>query len=309
MSIGSSSRSRVAYIAESSYGVTPAEPVFQVMRATSGGLRSTKATAVSNEIRADRNVSEIPLVGIDVTGGYPIELSYGSFDDLLAAALMGSWATDVLKNGVTPQSFTFEETVELGATDSFSRFLGCMVNTLSLAMEARGLVTGNIGIMGHSETLDTAIIDAATYTAPNSKPILTASAHAASLAVAALNPVPIIRALNIEVNNGLRVRPAIGTPYTQEFGDGRCVVTGTLTAYFTSNALYQKVLDHATGAIALTIGAATAEKYTISIPKARFLDGARTIGGNDDDVMAEIPWQAEYDASDECSIKITRAVA
>ena len=257
MTIGSSSRSRVAYIAEASYGVTPAEPVFQEMRVTSGGLRSTKATAVSNEIRADRNVSNIALVGLDVTGGYPIELSYASFDDFLAAALCGSWDTNVLKNGVLAPSFTIEETVELGATDSFSRFLGCMVNTLSLAMEARGLVTGNIGIMGHSETLGTAILESATYTPPNDNPILTASAHAASLAVAGLNPVPIIRALNVEVNNGLRVRPAIGTLYTQEFGQGRCVVTGTVTAYFTSNALYQKVMDHAHGAISLTLGADT----------------------------------------------------
>lgn len=116
-------------------------------------------------------------------------------------------------------------------------------------------------------------------------------------------------ALSVDVNNNLRERPEVGSLYSNEFGVGRCEVTGTLEAYFESNALYQSVLDHGSGALEFTIGDVTAEKYTILLPKIIFGDGEKQTGGNDDDVMVSIPFQAVFDGTEACSIKIARAVA
>lgn len=158
MPIGSGSDVRVAFIAESTYGTTPATPTFQIMRATSGGLSTSKVTVKSEEIRQDQNVIDLIQTGQDVAGSYPIELSYGSFDTLIEAVLGGTWTTNVLRNGVNVRSFTFEEMIELGTTDTFRRFTGCMVNSMSLAFSAREKVTGSFGIMGRQEALATAII-------------------------------------------------------------------------------------------------------------------------------------------------------
>ncbi|MCS0497863.1 phage tail tube protein [Ancylobacter sp. MQZ15Z-1] len=309
MSFAASSGARIAYVAEATFGTTPATPAFKVFRTTGGGPRTSKTTITSDEIRADRNVPDESMVGMDVAGAYPFEFSYGTFDDMLDGALMGAWASDVLKNGVTPKSFTFEETLELGATDSFSRFSGCMVNTFSLSVSAREKVTGSIGLMGQKEELDTAVIEDATYTAANAEPILSASGNIASLAVASLDPAPKLRSVSFEVNNDLRTRPVVGSLYSEEFGLGRCNVTGTLNAYFGSNALYQAVLDHGGGALSFTIGKDAGKKYTFLFPKIVFLNGERQVGGNSDDVMVNIPFRAVYDAAEACSIKITRAVA
>lgn len=304
-----SSEARIAYVAEATYGTTPATPTFKTFRTTGGGPRTNKTTQTSDELRADRNVPDEGLLGLGVGGAYPIEFSYGTFDDMLEAALRGTWTTNVLKNGVTPKYFTVEETLELGATYSFHRYTGCTVNTFSLAIAARAKVTGSIGLVGQKETLASTIVTDATYTAATTEPILTSSAHVAALAVAGLNPVPKVRSLNLEFNNNLRERPVVGSLYTEEFGAGRFDATGTLEAYFESQALYEAVLDHGGGALSFNIGKDTNKKYTVLLPKIIFLDGAKQIGGNNDDVMVSIPFRAVYDATEDCSVKITRAVA
>ncbi|WP_428031490.1 phage tail tube protein [Ancylobacter sp.] len=309
MPFANSSEARIAYVAEAAFGTTPATPTFKVFRTTGGGVRTNKTTQTSDELRADRNVPDEGLLGLDVSGAYPFEFSYGTFDDMLESALRGTWTTNVLKNGITPKYFTVEETLELGATDSFNRFTGCAVNTFALAIAARAKVTGSVGLMGQKETLASAIIAGATYTAASTEPILTSSAHVAALAVAGLNPAPKLRSVNFEFNNSLRARPVVGGLYSEEFGSGRFDATGTLEAYFETQALYQAVLDHGGGALSATIGKDANKKYTILCPKIIFLDGAKQIGGNNDDVMVSIPFRAVFDATEACSVKITRAVA
>ncbi len=310
MPFANGSEVRYAFVAESAYGTTPATPTFQVMRVTGGGgLKSNKTTVVSEEIRADRNVSAEILTGIDVTGSYNYELSYGSFDALFEGALKNTWATNVLKNGVATKFFTFEETLELGATDSFSRFSGCSIGSMSMALSSRAAVTGSFSIVGKQEALATTIVTGATYTVANTKTISTTGGSIASLTVGAISPAPKVRSLNFEVNNNARTRPVIGSLYSEEHGYGRCDVTGTLEAYFESNALYQAVLDHGGGALSFTVGNVTAEKYTFLFPSITFLNGERQLGGNNDDVIVSIPFRAVYDATEACSVKITRAVA
>jgi len=121
--------------------------------------------------------------------------------------------------------------------------------------------------------------------------------------------VPKVRSITLEITNNQRVRPTVGSLYSEEPGTGRFEVTGTLQAYFESNDLYQKVLDHGGGAIALTVGAATTKKYTVSMPNVQFLNGSRVIGGNDQDIMVEIPYRAIYDGTAACTLQFTRAVA
>lgn len=307
-SFAPTSGARFGYVAETAFGVTPANPTFKPLRLTGAGLRTNKATGQSDEIRADRNVPDVFQLGQDVAGTHNFEFSYGSFDDMIAAALFSDWTADVIKNGVVPNSFTFEETLRIaGVQSSFSRFAGVMVSSLGLNIASREKVTGTLGLMGQKEELDDAIITGATYTAPTTEPILTASAHVSTLSVAGVTPISL-RSITLEINNNLRTRPVVGSLFSEEFGAGRCAVTGTAMAYFDSNALYQQVLDHGGGALSFTIGAAMGKRYTFDLPKIVFMSGERTVGGVDDDVMVSIPFQAVFDATEGASIKITRAV-
>jgi hypothetical protein len=309
MAFASGSEVRRAYVAEATWGATPATPTFKVLRTTGGNIRNNKTTKTSNETQADRNVRDEFMTALGASGSYNFELSYGSFDDIIEAALAGTWTTNVLKNGVARKYFSFEETLELGATDSFSRFPGGLVSALALDITAESEITGSFSVMAQKEQLATAIVTGATYTAPNSEPVMVAGVSVGGLTVAGLDPAPKLRKVTLNIENNLRRRPVITSLYSEEFGWGKCDVTGAFEAYFDSNDLYQAVLDHGGGDMSLTLGQDANKKYTIDLPAIRFLDGERQVGGNEDDVIVSIPFRARYDATEVASIKITRAVA
>ena len=309
MSFASGSGTRVAYVAETAFGTTPTTPSFSTLRVTSGGMRTNKTTVTSDERQADRNVRDEILTGLSASGSYNFEFSADTFDDLLAGALGGAWASNVLKNGILRPTFTIEETLGLGTANSFSRFSGARVNTLSLSVGSQERVTGSVALMAQKETLDTTPITGATYAPPNTNQIATASANVAALTVGTITPAPKVKSLTLEISNGLRMRPTVGTPYTQEFGEDRFSVTGNMACYFESNDLYQAVIGHQTAALSFTAGVEANKKYSFLLPKIRFGDGERAVGGNNDDVMVNVPFRALLDTTTACSLQITRAVA
>ena len=309
MPFADGSQLRVGFVPEASFGVVPATPTFQVMRTTGGGIDLAKATAVSDEITADRNVRDEYLLGEDWQGSYGIELSYGSFDALIAAALCGAWSGDVVKNGVAQQSFSFEETLTVGANTYFSRFTGAKIDKLDLMVTARKAVTGTFAIVAQKEIGDTAPVAGATYTAANTNPVLTSSANVGALAVAGINPAPKIKSMQFSVANNYRTREVVGDLFSAEHGIGQCDVTGTMEAYFENNALYQAVLAHGGGALSFTVGAGANQKYLVTLPNIVFLNGKKSNRAKNTDVMVNVPFRAKYDPATACSIMVTRGVA
>lgn len=77
----------LAQIAETSWSVLPASPTFRKSRFTKDTLNFGKETVVSSELRDDRQIPNILLVGFSSLGGYEFELSTQEFDLLLQNAL------------------------------------------------------------------------------------------------------------------------------------------------------------------------------------------------------------------------------
>lgn len=308
MAYATGANRRVAYVAETAYGETPTTPAFKTLRTTGGGLRTNKSTTTSQEIQADRNIRDEIMTGMDVNGSYPFELSYGSFDDILEAALFNSWSTNVLKNGTTRKSFTVEEMLTVAGVENYRRFTGVMVDGLSLSISSREIVTGSIDLLGVKETLASAPVAGATYAAAASSPVMSSSASVASLAITGLGASPAVKSLSLDFKNNLRNRPLVGNVYSDELGEGMFDATGQMEVYFSSNALYQHVLDHDTGSVSFDLGLLVGSKYTFLLPKVIFGNGEVKAGGQNEDVLVSMPIRAVFDPTEACSIKITRAV-
>ena len=58
-----SSQTRLAYIEESTWGTTPATPTMLEMRFTGESITPNIETIVSDEIRSDRNVTDLIQTG------------------------------------------------------------------------------------------------------------------------------------------------------------------------------------------------------------------------------------------------------
>ena len=298
------SQTRLSYVPETVPGTTPATPVFKNVRMTGENFNIGSQYISSNEIRPDRNVADSTLVAREANGGFNFELSYGSFDDMLEALLQGTWTTNVLKNGTTPKSFTFEKLMK-AATDQYHRFTGQYINTLSLSVKAREAVTGSFGTMGKDGVSAQAIVTGATYTAVNSNPVINAANNVAGLAITGVAS-PFITEMNLNIDNNMRQQPVVGSLNSKGVGSGRCSVSGDLTMYFESQAAFELYLADTYTDLTFTLGGVSNLKYVFLIPKIKLTNAEVVNGGNDQDVMLKVPFTAVYDSTNAASIKITR---
>lgn len=308
MAIASTSRTIVGYVPETTFGVTPATPAWQKFRRTGGNLDTVKTTVMSEEVRGDRNVVDELQVAQDVKGSYDYEFSYGTFDALLAAALGGTWTTNALVNGSSAQSFSFEESVDLGGSKTYNRFSGVMVDEVSLNIDSRAVIKGSMSLMGIAETQATTIVTGATYVEPNTE-IIATELSVANLVVSGLVTPLKVKNLKLAIKNNLRIQDVVGSLNAVGFGIGQCDITGSVDVFVEGIEAQQAMLAHSAPSISFTIGAVTNKKYSFLIPQARLLSGVRKLGGNRDDVMLSIPFRGIYDATTGGSIKILRAVA
>lgn len=310
MTVADGSQTRLAYVPEADIGVTPANPVFQIMRYVSESMRLAKQTAIPDEIRADRNVSDIVDVGRSVEGPINTLLSYGTHDALFEALFCGAWTGNVLKNGVLAKAFTFEKTFEQGATDSFIRYRGCRINTLDIAMTTKQFITANWGVMGlGSPVPTTAIIAGATYTAPTTTPVLNAALNVADLLVNGVVQPPKVQSLSMRITNNIYANDVLGSYDADSHGLGRFEVTGNMSVLFTDLDLYNAIIGHSDLSLSVNLGAETLEKYNLSIPLFKALDGGPVVAGNGRPVVIDMSFQAKFDPTSSASMVLTRAVA
>lgn len=86
---------------EEVYGETPANPAFTPIRLTGMSLGVQRSSLQSEELRPDRQISDFRLGTHSAAGDIPTELSFGTFDDFLEAATMGTWGPKAKAEGVT----------------------------------------------------------------------------------------------------------------------------------------------------------------------------------------------------------------
>lgn len=303
--MASASQTRLAYIAESTWGTTPATPAFTNARFTGESVNANIENVTSNEIRADRNVTDLVQVGQSAGGSVDFELSYGTYDDWLESLLYNTWSTNVLKNGNTEKSFTLEKTFETGATDQYHRFAGAIAGSMSLSMAVGSIVTGSFEFLAKGTTSAQTIITGATYTGANTNDVINAASNFASLSMTGVTS-PELTALDLTISNNLRTQQVLGSLDARGIATGRFEVTGTFTAYFENEELYELFLAGTAADLSFKLGGASSSNYVFDLPNIKFGSANVVAGGNDQDLVAEVEFTALYDSGEDATLKITR---
>jgi len=300
MAIAGGSLARLAYIAEVTYGTTPATPAFQVINPTSHSIGLEKETFQSETIRSDRQLNDFRHGVRQVSGDIGIEFRDASWDDLLQAVMMGTWSTDVLKAGTTRRSFTIERF--FADITRYRRAVGCEFNSFSLECPASGIVTGTFGVIGMDDTGAGTAIASSTYTADPNENVMDSLSGSITVGGSA---VSCITSIKLTLENGIENLPVVGETTRIRGAAGRSIVTGELTAFYQDDTLLDAFEDETEVAIVFTLtdGVAT---YTFTLPKVKFTGGKPEVGG-EREVSITMPFQAIYSSSDATQLKIERA--
>ena len=88
------SRYQLRFIEETTEGTTPVVGNMQNLRNTgvSGGV--TKSTTTSEEIRSDRQVTDLIMTKKEPSKDISGEFSYATWDDMMEAALFTTWSNN-----------------------------------------------------------------------------------------------------------------------------------------------------------------------------------------------------------------------
>ena len=297
----------LAFIPETTFGTTPATPAFQRVRLTGENMVYAIDNQSSNEIDPTASVKDLIQRGASATGGFDFELTYGGeFDTLFEHALRGDFTVNTLKAGTEKKSLTVEKALQGGGATHYQRFLGLRMNTLQMNVRAQELVTGRFDMLGLSASaMATTIITGATYVAANTNEVM-ASPEVASITVANTVGTIYFTDLSFTLTNNLRAQNAIGQLGAAGIGYGRREITGQMSAYFEDADLYEEFISGTAGSLEFALSDGT-NSYTVTFPRTKFTTGQVVASGNNQDVMAEMGFQALYDSASQTDMQIVRS--
>ena len=311
MSIGTSNAVQVGIVPETTFGTTPANPTFELLRITSESINADFENVVSEEIRSDRNRSDTVRVRTGVTGDIGFELSIASMNTLIQAALCGTWSAPVanlssLKNGVVKRSFTIQKKFNDTDTVLYQNFVGVRFDTLELNLTPGEIVTGTIGVMGKTGNMTGVAIAGQTYaTAPTTR-VLNATGDVSAILDSGATSSELYNSVSISIANNLRSLEAIGNLGPVDINYGVMDVTGNIEFYFKNATVYNRFVNNSAFSMAIKIQDESGDYYNIKLPRIKLETAEITAGGLDQDLTVSCTYRAMYDPTSQCQIEIEK---
>lgn len=313
------SRTRLLIRPEVTYGeAAPANAATTRLRFKGETLGIRKQTVLSEEIRGDRQRTDMPLVGIDVAGDVRQEFIYGAETDLLLqGVLCGAWGTpsaNILRNGVTNRSFG----IEAGLLDvgTYIYFRGCVPSRFALDIAARQIVQMTTSWMGQRGLpAATSIAGTTVPTEPAANAPMKAGSGISILSAGTANVEMTgvsARRITLDIANTLRARDLATSEYADEPGRSAMEITGTIETYFSDRTRYLAFLNNQFFAAKFRLTdlgiTAAANTYEFTLPTLKIHDAPLEIPGNEADILQTFSFRALLDPAVNYAINVERAI-
>lgn len=175
--------------------------------------------------------------------------------------------TFVPQTGHTSDSFTVEEFY--GNIAQSEVYVGCKVNTMSLSIPSTGMATVDFGFMGK----DLGQTGTAQYfTTPAAQSTSGVTAGVNGLVVFNGTPVAVITDASLNLSRNLSNATVLGSNSIAEVFDGRAIVDGSLSLYFTDAVARNAFRDETEVSLVFTLStnnSATADFMSITLPRVK----------------------------------------
>lgn len=216
------------------------------------------------------------------------------------------WVSDYIRVGTTKKAFSYEKVILSQDTPYYQVFKGCIVNSMALSFAANRILTGTFDYIGFNAAGSTSPQDANPDEAAQND-VLSASANVGRIAEAgAVAGSPnYIQEVSFTLNNNLREQVAVGTLGLIGHGVGRAEVTGSLRAYFGSNALLDKYLNNTETSLNIRV-AKSGKAQVHTFPRVKFSSANANAAGGNQDVEQNINFTALRDSTTLTNYQIDR---
>ena len=293
------SRLGTTYAMEDTWGSLPTAYVPYNLRVTGVGVSLSKDSFQSNELRSDRQISDLRHGMFSASGDIPVELSHNAFDDLIESAMFSEWQSDdTIVIGQTMKSFTLQKAfTDIG---EYHVFPGCVINNWSVNVTPNGIITSVFSIMG--ETMETTqALTGATDKALNA-PFDSFSGYLKEGGVTNA----LVTGIDLTLSNNLSMLQVIGTNKAVGLVDGRATITGTMTAYFANSTLLDKFINETESVLEFQLADASSNTLTFTLPRIKYSGGDVPVN-DEGPVTINMPFQALLDSVTGTTMTLTRS--
>ncbi|MGB2063510.1 MAG: phage tail tube protein [Marinomonas gallaica] len=298
--------SEVGYIVESEIGTTPSTPEVQWLPYTGTTLKLTRELIQSERLGNAFNFGS-RHGNNNVSGDVSGEMVYGAFDELLAAAIGGTWETDTpavgsdeAKAGVGRQGFTF---VKKAGALGYDYFAGCEINTLGIEIGQNGNATLTLGAIGQSKKDGHTEIAGSTYLPASTR--IPIAGFDITLRKGGVN-VAICTSLSLNVNRNIETSFVIGSRDTGAKPKGKLTADGSMTVQFLDYTYQDEFKDEQRTDLEVVFTDPTdGAELAIALPNVLPTSADDDVSG-DGEIPINVSFQAEYDEVEATNVILTR---
>jgi hypothetical protein len=291
--------SRVAIVAETTPGTTPATPTMLVLPYTKLDLEYAQNTYEDTSIQGDR-MERFAIAGLrKVTGSLSANLSHLNYAPILQTAMFNTFATKVLKTGTTWNTISIEE----WHPDLAKGFVttGCFADKLSIKVPVNGVVTIAATINGMNYTTETAPLS----TTPTAATVEVPFTHLGGTLLEGGSAIGYLTAIDLNIDNGATELSVLGAQTPIGYTPGMSKVSGTITAWFQDLTLLNKFLNQTSTSINFTLSDGT-NTLQFNMPNVLYTGLKKPVAGQGAIVMT-LPFKALRDPTTSSNLVITES--
>lgn len=315
-----SDTAQIAIVEEVTRGVTPATPVFQILRLNSESIVWQTESVPDPELSPARTLRDVIETGGAVNGSLETNLVFNSTFDLFWEAIYGeAWATDALEPGTTLKTFTIEKRLlrEDGVSYDYHRYTGVTFSSARISAQPDSPVTVTWTVRGGSLATDTAIIAGATYTDPSPDHTVAPAMRGQDMSVNFFGgPTAIashcFTSIEMTIDSQVSATKCLGTAGEKDLHLGKFVTPISATVVYKGLGMTDKWLDAESAGLRVTFFDTTASpanhSYEFEFARVKVVNAGVPIPASGELVVQPLELEATTDASGDINW-LTRATA
>ena len=295
------SREYVAFVKETTYGVTPSTPSLTRLPIKKTGLKQAISSAIDDTIRGHGMPVWGKLGNKSVAGSIEGNMVWGEVETLFENVL----ATEADVNGVikasatdTNTSFTIENGYQ--GSNYFSVYTGCVVDKIKVAASVGGTpATFTADLIGKEEEVNAASLDVDGIADPSVRPPLTHQGGTFTVDGVASS---VITGIEFTIDRGIKSEfTTWGDDTVTRLTSSKKSVSGSLSFILIDNAIRNKLVNGVTADLTFTLF--DGSKYMeFKLPKTFIQSHEKQ--SCDGSVNVKASFTALYDAASGSSISV-----
>jgi hypothetical protein len=154
---------------------------------------------------------------------------------------------EVVDVGTTLRTFTIERSF----TDisQFQVFKGCTINSMSMSIQPEAIISGSFDILG----MEAVAMAGATIGAPAAAATNDPLAAFDGFIEEDSNQVAVVTGVDFQLQNNRSLEAVVGSKYSPDVFEGTCLITGTLTAFFEDEELFNRFINESISNLHITL--------------------------------------------------------